>query len=85
MLINGSVNKSKTISKVGSHRISQNDIKAKFLQIFNNSVDNSNFDIKTLPIEVIKSLSKEVYLERELLKSAKKLEFIKTQMLKIRS
>ncbi len=72
MWVNGSVNKSKTISKVGSHRISQNDIKAKFLQIFNNSSDNGNFDIKTLPIEAIKSLSKEVYLERELLKSAKK-------------
>ncbi len=65
-------NSSKTIAKIGSTRVTEEQIKDKFLQLFNNSVDNKKFNIKELPKEAITSLSKEIYLEQKLLEQAKK-------------
>ncbi len=72
VLINHKSGNDTTVAKIDSMRIYESDIKEKFLQLFNNSDEDSNFNIKKLPKEAVKSLSKEIYLERELLKTAKK-------------
>lgn len=61
-----------TVAKVGSDRIYKADIKNKFFQIFNNSVNQDSFDINNIPKEILRSLSKEVYVEKQLVKKAKK-------------
>lgn len=72
LLLNNFSNNSKVISKIDSTRIYEDDIKRKFIQIFNHEIDDKNFDIAKISPEIIKSLSKEIYLEQEILKIAKK-------------
>ncbi len=71
------------IAKINNEKILKSEISYKISEIFSsNSADLKIPDIKDLPKEVIETFAKEIYLEKNLAKKAKKSEISKDQKVK---
>lgn len=71
------------IAKINNEKILKSEISYKISEIFSsNSTDFKIPDIKDLPKEVIETFAKEIYLEKNLAKKAKKSEIAKDKKVK---